>query len=34
MGMQPILPDTEPLEKIKGAACQHNGDGDGMAWCE
>ena len=32
--MQPILPITVPVKKIKGAACQCDGDGDGVVWCE
>ena len=34
MGMQPILSNTVPVKKIKGAAYQCYGDGDGIAWCE
>ena len=33
MGMQPILLVTVPIKKIKGAACQCHGDGDGVR-CE
>ena len=32
--MQPILPVTVPIKKIKGATRQRYGDGDGIAWCE
>ena len=32
--MQPILPVTLLVKKIKGAARQHHGDGDGVVWCE
>ena len=28
MGMQPILPVTVSIRKIKGADCQHYSDGD------
>ena len=34
MGMQPILPMTVPIKKIKDAALQDYGDGDGVVWCE
>ena len=34
MGMQPILPITVNVEKIKGATRQHYSDGDRVIWCE
>ena len=34
MGMQPILPVTVAVIKIKGAAHQSYGDGMGVARCE
>ena len=34
MGMQPILPVTVPIKKIKGATHQCYGDGDGVVRCE
>ena len=34
MGMQPILPFTVPVKKIKDAARQRYIEGDGVAWCE
>ena len=34
MGMQPILPITVSIKKIKGAARQCYGNGDGVIWCE
>ena len=32
MGVQPILSVTGPVKKIKGAAHQCYGDGDGVIW--
>ena len=34
MGMQPILPITVPVKKIKGAARQYYSDGDGVGQYE
>ena len=34
MGMQPILPVTVSVKKIKSAACQCYGDGDEVVRCE
>ena len=34
MGMQPILPVTLPVKKIKGAARQYYGDDDRAIWCK
>ena len=36
MGMQPILPVTVPIKKIKGVTnqCYGDGDGDGVVRCE
>ena len=34
MGMQSILPVTVPVKKIKGAARQCYGYGDGVVQCE
>ena len=34
MDMQPILPVTVPVKKIKGAARQRYGDGDGVVRCK
>ena len=34
MGMQPILPVTVPIKKIKGVTNQCYGDGDGVVRCE
>ena len=34
MGVQPILPVTVPVKKIKDAARQCYGDGDGVVRCE
>ena len=34
MCMQPILPVTLPVKKIKGAARQRYVDGDGVVWRE
>ena len=34
IGMQPILPITVPVKKIKGATRQCFGDGDGVIRCE
>ena len=34
MGMQPILPVTVPIKKIKGVTSQCYGDGDGVVRCE
>ena len=34
MGIQPILPITVPVKKIKSTARQCYSDGDGVVWCE
>ena len=34
MGVQPILPITVPVKKIKGAARQYYSDGDGVVQYE
>ena len=34
MGMQPIVPVTVSVKKIKGATHQSYGDGDGVVQCE
>ena len=34
MGMQPILPVTVPIKKIKGDFSKCYGDGDGVIRCE
>ena len=34
MAMQPILPIAVPVNKIKGASCQHYSDGDKVVRCE
>ena len=34
MSLQPILPVTEPINKMKGAVRQCYGDGDGVVRCE